>query len=125
MCNISLAAPGAFMMTFLPGTLLMTFTKRPLEALVSFRGCTSLMLTNSTFVCRPVPMERTVKRLICGQHWRASSRATCAGLLYGKPPSTYHAPGAGTLMKTGSKNDGAALVARAAFQMAHLDALFS
>src|SRR5271169_512311 len=61
-------------------------------------------------------------RFTFGQIRRASSRASCDGLLCLNPPSMYQAPGAGTSTNIGLKNDGAALVERAAFQMGHSSA---
>src|SRR5271169_1912290 len=63
-------------------------------------------------------------RFTFGQIRRASSRASCDGLLCLSPPSMYQSPGAGISTNIGLKNDGAALVDRAAFQMGHSSASY-
>src|SRR5579864_2407634 len=69
----------------------------------------------------PVPMlTRQTSLLLQFQIRSASTNASLAGLLYPSPPSTYVIGGSGFSIVIGLKKDGAALVARAASQIAHL-----
>src|SRR5262245_24307871 len=81
------------------------------------------LVLKSTLFCLPVPILTTQKRLTVGQIRRASSSARSDGLLLRIPPSMNQPPGGGFLTNIGLKKDGAALVQRAASQMAQLSAL--
>src|SRR5271154_4920145 len=81
------------------------------------------MSTTLTDFNRPVPTLTRQKYFMVVQIRCASHSASSAGLLYKNPPSTKVAPGAGSSILIGLKNIGAALVALAASQMAHLSAL--
>src|SRR5579859_3993295 len=122
----SMAAAAIFLRASPPFAILPTFRKG--------RGYIILFINEDAFpesldscatgigmdFCRPVPILTRQYLSRPAQSFSASRRASSAGLLYVRPPSTYVSPGTGGIsMVIGMKNVGAALVARPACQIVH------